>query len=164
MIYNNFEKLAFVMGFSYLWNTYLTCSSVQQIWFFFSYVCQLHNNKLRFWHAASPCSLKESELFLTIMTGKLANKQTNKKSIFSDQSNTLLWEKLSYFSQRQRSCRFCIVIFQFVQNSPTYIAVHSCQAPCDNISIFTCTSQNTLSQAFVFPKPSKPSWVILTFW
>jgi len=65
--------------------------------------------------------------------------------------------KLRYFSQRQHSCRFRIVIFKFVQKSPTYVSVHSCRGPCNNTSIFTSTSPNTLPQASIFPKlPNLP--------
>lgn len=147
MIYNNSEKSAFVMGFSYLWKAFLTFSSASQIWFvFFSwYIFQLHNNILRFWHTASSLSLKKWELFNNSdwKTKTRTNKQTKQtflicthvKEAQIHQPKTVQLQLLHWYS--------------LIYSEITYLHFSAKELVA---SIFISTSLNTLPQVSTFPK------------
>lgn len=158
MIYNNFEKSAFVMGFSYLWKAFLTFRSASQNWFiiFSWYIFQLHNNILRFWHTATSRSLKKQELFNKSdwKTKKWTNKQTKQtfliKAIHSCEGGSGTWAKES--AAAAVALVFCDLLKNFALQ---------CQIPCD-FNIYKHISEHLASSFCIF-KVSKHPWAILTF-
>lgn len=153
MIYNNFEKSAFVMGFSYLWKAFLAFSSASQIWFifFFSwYIFQLCNNILRFWHTVSSRSLKKRELFNNNdwKTKKWTNKQ--RKQTFLIKTIPSCEGGSDTSAEDSAAAAFTLVFFNLFRNH--LLALQCTHAKGLATSIFLSTSPNTLPQFSTFPK------------